>query len=172
MVTFSETVRKLTTFLLAVFLWLHALFFVNVQSTFATRCARYLRLTTSETLLVALLVIFFFAAGSNFLKTFRSLFYIYSFPFVLFWKAMYWAFLALRSINRWIKAQSDQTPADAQIVEQKGSPTVSALLPPAAPVSPSARERAKALANFLLRPFRRFMFLWCILLLVSTHSQI
>jgi hypothetical protein len=172
MATFSETVRKLTTFLLAVFLWLHALFFVNVQSTFATRFARYLRLTTSETLLVVLLVIFSFAAGSSFWKTFRSLLYIYAFPFVLFWKAMYWAFLALRSINRWFKAQSDQTPPDAQIIERKDSPTVSALPPTAAPGSPSARERAKALASFLLRPFRRFMFLWCILLLVSTHSQI
>ena len=117
----SETVRKITTFLLAIFLWLHALFFVNIQSSFATECARYLRLTTSEKLLVALLVIFSFAAGSGFGKTFRSLLYIYAFPFVLFWKAMYWAFLALRSINRWFKAQSYQSSDNAPVIEPKDS---------------------------------------------------
>jgi hypothetical protein len=53
----SENIRKITTFLLAVFLWLHALFILNVQSTFAAKSAQYLRLTISETLLLALNVL-------------------------------------------------------------------------------------------------------------------
>jgi hypothetical protein len=169
---FSETVRKITTFLLAVFLWLHAVFFLNVQSDFVTKCAHYLRLTISETLLVALLVIFSFAAGSGFWKTFCSLLYIYAFPFVLFWKAMYWSFFALRSINRWFKAQSYPSSNNAPIIEQKDSSAVALLSPASAPGRPRTKDRANALASFMLRPFRRFMFLWCILLLVSTHTQI
>src|SRR6266403_6030706 len=82
----SENIRKVTTFLLAVFLWLHALFILNVQSTLVIKCAQYLRLTISETLLLTLFVIFSCASGSGFWKPFRSLLYFYAFSFVLFWK--------------------------------------------------------------------------------------
>ena len=78
MAALSESIRKITTFLLAVFIWLHALFILNVQSTLGARCAQYLRLTISETILLALLVIFSFASGSGFWKPFRSLLYIYA----------------------------------------------------------------------------------------------
>jgi hypothetical protein len=78
MAALSESIRKITTFLLAVFIWLHALFILSVQSTLAARCAQYLRLTISETILLALLVIFSFASGSGFWKPFRSLPYIYA----------------------------------------------------------------------------------------------
>jgi hypothetical protein len=72
MAALSESIRKITTFLLAVFIWLYALFILNVQSTCAARCAQYLRLTISETVLLALLVIFSFASGSGFWATARD----------------------------------------------------------------------------------------------------
>jgi hypothetical protein len=169
----SEIIRKTTTFLLAVFVWLHALFLLNVQTSLVTKSAYYLRLTISETILLALLVVFSFASGSGFWKPFRSLLYIYAFPFVLFWRLLYWAFLSLRALHRWFKAQADQ-PSDAIItLEQKGQSIAPTPLPPdAAPTNRGIREDAKDLAKFLLRPFRRFMLLWCILLLVATHIQI
>jgi hypothetical protein len=170
MAALSENIRKITTFLLAVFLWSHALFVLNLQSTFAARCAQYLQLTISETILLALLVIFSFASGSGFWKPFRSLLYIYAFPFVLFWKLLYWFFRALGALNRWFKAQAYQS-ADTLVVEQKEWPA-----PPSttttAPAKPGAKETTKEFLIFLLRPFRRFTFLWCILLLSATHIQI
>jgi len=166
----SENIRKITTFLLAVFLWSHALFILNVQSTFVAKSAQYLRLTISETLLLTLLVIFSFASGSGFWKPFRSVLYIYAFPFVLFWKLLYWFFRALGALHRWFKAQAYQSAATL-VVEQKESPT-SPLSSATAPAKPGAKERTKEFLDFLLRPFRRFTFLWCILLLSATHIQI
>jgi hypothetical protein len=170
MATLSENIRKVTTFLLAVFLWLHALFILNVQSGFAARCAQYLRLTISETILLALLIIFSFASGSGFWKPFRSLLYIYAFPFVLFWKVLYWFFRALGTLNRWFKAQAYQS-AGTLAVEPKELPAPP-LTSTTKPAKPGTKERAKDTLNFLLRPFRRFTFLWCILLLSASHIQI
>ena len=170
MATLSESVRKITTFLLAIFLWSHALFVLNLQSTFAARCAQYLRLTISETILLALLVIFSFASGSGFWKPFRSLLYIYAFPFVVFWKLLYWFFRALGALNRWFKAQAYQS-ADTLVVEQTELPAPPSD-PATVPAKPGAEERTKEFLNFSLRPFRRFTFLWCILLLSATHIQI
>jgi hypothetical protein len=170
MAAFSENIRKITTFLLAVFLWSHALFVLNVQSTFAARCAQYLRLTISETILLALLIIFSFASGSGFWKPFRSVLYIYAFPFVLFWKFLYWLSRGIWALHRWFKAQAYQS-AETLVVEQKESPAPPPT-PTTTPAEPGTKERAKEFLNFLLRPFRRFTFLWCILLLSATHIQI
>jgi hypothetical protein len=53
-----------------------------------------------------------------------------------------------------------------------GTPVMPPSLAPTAPQEPGAKERMREVINFLLRPFRRFMFLWCILLVSSTHAQI
>jgi hypothetical protein len=169
MATLSESVRRVTTFLLAVFLWTHALFFLNVQSTILTKCAHLLRLTTSEVLLFALLVLFSFASGSGFWKPFRSLIYIYCFPFVLFGYALYWGFLILRALNRWFNSQANPQLGDTLVVEQRE------ILVSPSPNSESKvdfKKEAGEVFGFLLRPFRRFMFLWCILLLVTSHVQV
>jgi hypothetical protein len=165
----SETIRKITTFLLAVIIWLHALFLLNVQSSVAARFAHYLQLTTSEVLLLALVIIFSFASGSGFWRPFRSLLYIYGFPFVVFWKLLYWSGRGLVSLNRWFKAQAGQPTTNTLVLEQKQSSDPPPSSPPA---ELQAKEKRKEFVDFLLRPFRRFMFLWCILLVVSTHIQI
>src|SRR5438046_4685507 len=94
----------------------------------------------------------------------------HAFPFVLFWKFLHWFFRPLGALNRWFKAQAYQS-ADTLVVEQRELPA-----PPSIPTTASAKrgakERAKEFLNFLLRPFRRFTFLWCILLLSATHIQI
>ena len=95
----SEAVRKATTFFLAVFLWLHALFFLNVEPSVVSKSADFLQLSTSEGLLFALLVIFSFLAASGFWKTLLSLGYIYCFPIVLLGYLFYWCFLILRTLT-------------------------------------------------------------------------
>src|ERR1700682_5486399 len=113
MATLSEKTRRITTFLLAAFLWLHALFFLNFQSAFVFKCTQFLRLTASEVVLFTLLVIFSFLTGSGFWRTLRSLAYIYVFPFALLFYAFYGCFLILRAIHRWLKTQANSQPQGA-----------------------------------------------------------
>jgi hypothetical protein len=171
MAKLSESVRKITVFFLAVFLWLHALFILNVQSSLTSKVAHYLHLTTSEAILLALLVVVSFASGSGFWRRFLSLLYIYAFPFVLFWKLLHWSFLGFRRVHRWFKSQASPSIDTPLVIEQEASPPA-ATLPPSAPEKIAIKERAKEVLNCLLRPFQRFTFLWCVLLLASTHIQI
>jgi len=166
-----EIIRRVTTFLLAAYLWLHALFLLNVQPTIISKSTRLLRLTASEVVLFSLLVIFSFLAASGFWRTLRSLAYIYLFPFVLVVYGCYWFFLVLRVTNRWFKVQASPQQSSILVPEQS-----SRAIAPAAPAGSGGKASVKKsiaeLARFLLRPFRRFMFLWCILLLVTTHTTI
>ena len=170
MATFCDYIRRGTTFLLAVLLWLHALFFVNFQSAAISECTRLLRLSSSELVLLALLIAFSFLAASGFRKTLGSLAYIYGFPFVLLGYALYGCFLLLRSIHRWIKSHSNAPPSSGQV----GPKTIT--VPVQVPESPGkpadGGKPALEFLRLLARPFRRFMLLWCILLLVTTHVAI
>ena len=110
MQAFSELVRRVSTFSLAVFLWLHALFLWSVDSTSISKHIQILHLTTTEAILFALLVIFTCASGSGFWKPLRSLAYIYFFPLVALAFAFYCLFLVLRWLHRWFKAQASVGP--------------------------------------------------------------
>jgi hypothetical protein len=83
MTELSESVRKITTILLAIFLWLHALFFLNVQTTLVSTASRVLRLNSSEIIIFILLVVFSFVVGSGFWKSLRSLAYIYALRYAI-----------------------------------------------------------------------------------------
>jgi len=171
MTTFSEAVRRATTFFLAIFLWLHAFLFLNIQSTFISKGTRVFQLLPSEVVLFALLLIFSFLAASGFWKTLVSLAYIYFFPFVVLGYVFRWTFLMLRVMNRWFKAQATSPLVGSLVVKQSGS----TIAPETAANSDSRvgpKKTAAELLQFLLRPFRRFMVLWCILLLVTTHVAV
>lgn len=170
MARLSESVRKITVLFLAVFLWLHALFILSVQSSLTSDVAHYLHLETSEAILLALLVIVSFASGSGFWRRFLSLLYIYAFPFVLFWKLLHWSYLGFGWLHLWFKSQASPSIDTSLVIEQKVSPPTAP--PPSAPEKIAIKERGKEILNFLLRPFQRFTFLWCILLIASTHIQI
>lgn len=167
----SEFLRKCTRLFLAIFLWLHAIFFLNFQSLFVSRCAQFLHLKASEVVMVCLLALFSLASGSGFWKPIRSAAYIYGFPFVLAWYAMYACFLVLRGTHRWLKAQITPEIGTPPVAAQNIAPIAS--LPVAALVA-NVNPKTKALGflKFVLRPFRRFTFLWCILLLVTTHIAV
>jgi hypothetical protein len=172
--TVFEAVRKATTFFLAVFLWLHAFLFLNVQSALITKCTRLLRLTTSEVILFGLLAIFSCLTASGFWKTLLSLVYIYFFPFVLLGYAFYVSFLILRAINGWFRAQIGESKqaTNTLVVDQKASAITPALPASSASQDAGTKKRIPELLRFVLNPFRRFMILWCILLLAATHLSV
>jgi hypothetical protein len=104
MAAIFERIRGAATFLLAAFIWLHALFFLNVEPTFIAKYAGILRLSSAEAVLVSLLVVFSFLTASGFWRTLLSLLYIYFFPFVLLLYGLFLFFLALRALNRWLRS--------------------------------------------------------------------
>src|SRR5208337_835441 len=168
---FLEIVRRATTFFLALYLWLHALFLINLQSALISKSTQLLRLTTPEVVLFALMVIFSFLAASGFWKTLYSLAYIYFFPFVLLGYFFYWSFLLLRAINRWFTVQANPQRNSDLVVEQS-RPHIAPSVPATPGGNVAAKTNVSELLRFLLRPFRRYMFLWCILLLVTTHKTV
>jgi hypothetical protein len=174
MATFIESIRKVTTFFLAAFLWLHAFLFLNVQSSLIYKCTQLLRLTTSEVVLFGLLVIFSFLTASGFWRTLLSLVYVYFFPFVLLGYAFYFCFLILRAINGWFRTQIGETKptTNTLVVEQKTSPTTQVISASQASQDAGKKKGIAAFLDFLLNPFRRFMVLWCILLLSATHIAV
>ena len=164
----AETIRRGTTFLLAVLLWTHALLFVNFQSPAISAAAKLFRLTSSEVVLFTLLLSFSFLAASGFWKTLRSLAYIYSFPIVLAWYFLRFCFLLVRATHRWLRSQGRPRLGEAPVVEHKVL-TVPQGPPASTPSTGRPRSNRADLLCFLARPFRRFTFLWCILLVVATH---
>ena len=172
MAAFSEIIRRATTFFLAAFLWLHALLFLNIQSALLSKCRRVLRLTTSEFVLFALLAIFSFLAASGFWKTLLSLSYIYFFPFVLLWYVFRLSFLVLRAMNRWFKAQATPPQLRESLVPRQNASAAISVLPSSSDGIVGAKKTAAELLRFLLRPFRRFTLLWCVLLVVTTHVPV
>ena len=94
--------RRLTRFLLASFLWLHALFFWNPQVRIFAALSRYTHLTLAEVTLFILLLVFsiFFSAG--WWSGIKSAFYVYFFPFVVVAYLLWLVFLMLKAVNAWI----------------------------------------------------------------------
>jgi hypothetical protein len=172
MASLLDRARRATTLLLAAFLWLHALFFLPVQPTLIAKCARVLRLAPSEAVLFALLVIFSFLAASGFWKTVGSIAYIYGFPFVLLGYTFWWGFRLMRATNRWLMARSPSPPIVRSLVIARNAAPIVPVAASGARTPVTSRTTAAEILQFLLRPFRRFMLLWCILLLVTTHTAV
>jgi len=168
----SDGVRRATTFFLAAFLWLHALFLLNYQSVLLSRIAQLIHLTASEVLLFCLLLILSCLSASGFWRMVRSLAYIYFFPFVLFGYLLYLLFLVLRSLNSWFRRQVPAPLGGSLAVDKRDRSIVPPSVPSDLNSSTGARTRAGELLRFVLLPFHRFMLLWCVLLLVTTHSVV
>ena len=165
----AEIVRRITTFLLAVFLWLHALFLLDVQVPLVTGLSHYVRLTSSETILFVLLFLFSALSASGFLRNLRSIAYIYFFPLVLVFYLLVIVFRLLRAINRWFTKDQNLS------VQQTNSKQIEIAAPHSeeiAPVPEVAPDAGPKIGSVLLRPFKRYTVLWCILLLIATHTVI
>jgi hypothetical protein len=179
-------VRRLARFLLASFLWLHALFFWNPQTRILPMMSRYMHLTLLEMTLFVLLLLLSVLCSSGWWITVKSALYIYFFPFVLLGWFFVLLFRALKGINAWFSR--DQPAEDRPtLTELIVLPTPAAPLPqqpivaqpavsagpalPAMPVAPAAKKSPSTLL-LVTRPFRRFTVLWCALLLLATHKLV
>jgi hypothetical protein len=179
-------IRRLARFLLASFLWLHALFFWNPHTRILATLSRYMHLTFLEMTLFVLLFLFSLFCSSGWWSALKSALYIYFFPFVLLGYFFVLLFRALKGINAWFSR--DQPAEDRPtLTELIVLPNPAAPLPqqpivvqpavsaapalPAMPVAPAAKKSPTTL--FLVtRPFRRFTVLWCALLLFATHKLV
>jgi hypothetical protein len=167
---FNEAARRITTMLLALFLWAHALLFLNVESAPLARLTRLLRLTSSEILLFALLIVFSLLAASGFWGMVKSFAYIYFFPFVLIAYFIYACFLAGKAFNNWLKSETAKLSGD---LPQKQHPIIEASTQhQIKEQNQKPQKKVPGIWQFISRPFRRFLLLWCILLLLTTHESV
>jgi hypothetical protein len=177
-----EFVRRITTFLLAAFLWSHALFLLNIQVPLVAKLSNVARLNSSETILFVLLFLFSAISASGFWKTVRSLAYIYFFPFVLVAYSFVVLFLVIRAVNRWFMRDQKATASEQVTPEESPDEVIEISVPQSQVVVPqpqaiagaplTVRASEASVASTLMRPFKRFTLLWCILLLLSTHKVI
>jgi len=165
---FLNRVRKVTRFTLALFLWLHALFFLNLTPLQISRISRFLHLTTAEVLLFLLLLTFSFVAGSSFWKGILNLLYIYFFPFILLFYSLRIAFHGAAFVLSWFSPKPKMTSLPNLPQLPNTNESISALSTEAT----NSRRTLSSVWQVVSRPLRRFTLLWCFLLLVSTHSAI
>jgi hypothetical protein len=165
-------VRRLTTFLLASFLWIHALFFWNVQTSLVAGLSRYMHLTLSEVTLFILLFLFSILCSSGWWGAVTSAGYIYFFPFVLVTYFFILIFLALKGINAWFsKDQPSVTGPSLSELVVLPTQAPSATIVMAQPSAP-APKKTPSIFSVVTRPFRHFTLLWCALLLFATHKPV
>ncbi len=168
----ADRIRKATTFVLAMFLWLHAILFLDFQSPLIVTLSGFAKLTSSEVVLLVLLFAFSLLAGAGFWRMLLSILYIYFFPFVLFWRLFQIFVVVLRLINVWFNAQRGIQPSESATAPTTiHAITTTAQTQPAVTPKPGVKKD-KPLWHYLLRPFQKFTFLWCILLLITTHRAI
>lgn len=167
MKTALESIRKVTRFCLAGFLWLHASFLISPQPVIFSRLAQFVHFTTAEVVLLTLLLLFSFIAGSGFWKGFMNLTYIYLFPFVvagyLLWgcgRLLWWIAKSFSPEAKMKVIEVEKTPAQLTVSAQAQTST-----------APDANQwNFRNVLLVLSRPLRRFTLLWCVLLLVTTHT--
>jgi len=164
-----DVARNITRFCLAVFLWSHAFFLLNIQSRVVEYVKGRIHVTTAEAILFVLLLTFSFVAGSGFGQTFINLVYIYFFPFVLLFYAVYWPIRALR-ILKLKTVRSADIPAGTLVVQ--ASPASVVLTAPISERKGGVESKVGAALELLTRPFRKFTYLWCLLVMLATHKPI
>jgi hypothetical protein len=107
---------------------------------------------------------FTFVAGTGFGQTLVNLIYIYFFPFVLLFYAFYWPIRALRILK--VKTARSADVAPGTLVVQ-ASPTSVVLTAPISERKGGAESKVGAALELLTRPFRKFTYLWCSLVLLA-----
>jgi len=165
-----DVARYITRFCLAVFLWSHAFFLLNIQSKLLDYVKGRMQVTTAEAILFILLLTFSFLAGSDFGQTLLNITYIYFFPFVLLFYAFYWPIRALRILT--IKTRRSADIPSGTLVVQATSPTSLVLTAPISERKSAAGSKVGAALEFLTRPLRKFTYLWCLLVLFASHKPI
>lgn len=169
-----DRARKLVTFFLAVFLWLHAVLFFNPQTAIVDKLGQFLSLDSAEVIPILLLVTFSLLSGTGYWRMFKSLLYIYFFPFVILWYAVVAFVVALGRINGWLNAQRamPQEKGAAILGSANIESVAVAAVPQGVNTNAAGSQQHAPFRKLLLRPFQKFTFLWCILLVVSNHRPV
>jgi hypothetical protein len=132
-----------------------------------------LHLTGGEVVIFILLASFTLLATYGYGRLFLDILYIYFFPFILVFIVCRWLLLALVAINKFCSAGLSPGATVLTI------PTVK-LVSPADSAQSGVESAPKAAWKFtwrgaflaLSRPLRRFTFLWCMLLVLTTHPTL
>ena len=171
--TLGATINRTTRFLLATLLWGHAFFLVNVRSQLLFGVAQRLHLTSLEFVFLGLVILFSYLAGTGFWSGVGNFAYIYFFPFVIIFYLAKLIAKSLLIIGRWLNPSPPQELLDMQDQQVSMTPLGidSGIAERRAGNGPGNGDRPR-FWTFLLRPFRRFTILWCLLLMVATHAQV
>lgn len=164
-----DAARNITRFCLAMFLWSHAFFLLNTQSRIIEYANTRIHVTTAEATLFVLLLTFSFLAGPGIGQTLINLIYIYFFPFVLLFYVFYWPIHGLRLLKVKTRRSADVAPGTLVL---QASPTSLILTAPISERKNTAESKAGAALELLTRPFRKFTYLWCLLVLLAIHKSI
>ena len=164
-----EGLRKITRFSLAAFLWLHTLFLLNLPPELLSKLSVWLHLSAVETVLFSLLVVFAFVSAKGFWHGVANVAYVYFFPFVVFFYVCVGIFYALRAFARATNESSDDAITKKEL-DESGPVVLAVNSEPSQPIN--VREKLRKVAGVLLRPFKRFTLLWCLVLATTTHSWI
>jgi hypothetical protein len=172
MAKFLRWIRWACRFLLAFFLWLHALFILNVAPSLVPY-ASHVKSNAAELTVLLLLAALTILASYGIGNVFVDAIYIYFFPFVFLF---YCALLLFKGIKRGYEVVWGQDePLNISLKQFAVAPQPTLVqAPPTKPAvtetpEGSAPAEKRSLFGIILRPFRKFLLLWCLLLLVASH---
>jgi len=175
MAQFLSWIRRACRFLLAFFLWSHALFILNVAPSlvpYASRVKSNAAELTVLLLLAALTILASYGIGNVVVDAI----YIYFFPFVF---VFYCALLLFKGIKRGYEAVWGQDePLNVSLKQFVVAPQPTLVQAPPTQLAVTETPKGNAPAEkrspfgIILRPFRKFLLLWCLLLLVTSHREL
>jgi len=174
MAQFLRWIRRACRFLLALFLWLHALFVLNVAPSlvpYASRVKSNAAELTVLLLLAALTILASYGIGNVVVDAI----YIYFFPFVFLF---YCALLLFKGIKGYEAVWGEDEPLNVSLKQLVVAPQPTPVHAPptrlAVTETPKGNAPAekRSLFGAILRPFRKFLLLWCLLLLVTSHRDL
>jgi hypothetical protein len=123
----------------------------------------------AETVILVVLIVFTFVAGDGLWESVLNSLYIFFFPFILLFYVFYYpAKLAFAIIRRAIRIN----PVIEIKPEIKKDGESEILTAPLSGFTQGPTESAINGFDFISRPFRRFTFLWCVLLVISIHKPV
>jgi len=160
--------QKLSRFLLAAFLWSHALFFLRAPSGIIEFIRTRIHFNAEEITLFLLLLLFSFLSGPDLGKTILNVLYIYFFPFILLFYVAYWPIRLAVLFHR----RSKHTSAAQEITMAASERPTLTILGEKLPQTKSSEVAPSPILEVATRPFRKFVLLWGLLVVFTTHSQV
>jgi hypothetical protein len=173
MAQFLRWIRRACRFLFALFLWLHALFILNAAPSLVPYASR-LKSNAAELGVLLLLATLTILESYGIGNVIVDAIYIYFFPFVFLFHCV---LLLFRGIKRGYEAVWGQDePLNVSLKQFVVAPQPALVqAPPTTQAAvteipeSNAQTEKQSLFSIVLRPFRRFLLLWCLLLLVASH---